>query len=171
MANWVYNASEYTARNFEVVPEGDHRVRILDVTEKVYSTGNEGFQITLEVAGYSSRLWYNLILDMREPQKTNQRLGMFFDSFGITDYSLNSYHGWIGKEGAVRVRHNSYNGRTTPTVAFCLGRSQQGRLPEWGKANASCESRNIFTEPVNSKPVANPASHLRFDGFKDGFKF
>lgn len=165
MANWIYNASEYNARNFELIPEGDHRVKIIDVTEKIYSSGNEGFQITLEAAGYNSRLWYNLILDTREPQKTNQRIGMFFDSFDIKNFDLNNYHQWIGRDGAVRVKHNSYNGRITPSVAFCLGRSQQGRLPEWGKANASCESRNVFTESVNPKPVASPVSHLKLDGF------
>ena len=53
MANWVYNASDYTARNFELIPEGDHRVRIKNVIEKVFSTGNEGFEITLDVPGYS----------------------------------------------------------------------------------------------------------------------
>ena len=104
MANWVYNSSEYSARNFELIPEGDHRVRIVDVTEKVYSSGNEGFMITLEVAGHNSRLWYNLILDTREPQRTNQRIGMFFDSFDIKDFDLNNYCEWIGSDGAVRPR-------------------------------------------------------------------
>ena len=57
MANWIYNASDYTARNFELIPEGDHRVRINNVIEKVFSTGNEGFEITLDVPGYNSKLW------------------------------------------------------------------------------------------------------------------
>lgn len=35
MAVWQYNPSDYTARNFEIIPEGDHRVRISNVQEKI----------------------------------------------------------------------------------------------------------------------------------------
>ena len=151
MANWTFNASDYTARNFELIPEGDHRVRILDVTEKVYSTGNEGFQITLEVAGHNSRIWYNLILDRMEPQKTNQRIGMFFDSFGITNFDLNRYETWIGLAGAVRVKHNSYGGKLTANVLFCLSRSQQDRLPKWESVPSASHEKDYFSEPPNTQ--------------------
>ena len=171
MANWVYNEREYTARNFEVVPEGDHRVRILDVAEKVYSTGNEGFQITLEVAGHNSRLWYNLILDTREPRKTNQRIGMFFDSFDIKNFDLNNYHQWIGRDGAVRVKHNSYNDRITPTVVFCLSRSQQGRLPKLEFSSTACQRTDYFSESAAPNPAATPVPRRNFNGFNDDFRF
>ena len=128
MANWVYNASDYTARNFELIPEGDHRVRIKNVIEKVFSTGNEGFEITLDVPGYNSKLWYYLILDPTEPAKTNQRLGMFFDSFNICDFDLSHFENWIERDGAVRVKHNIYNGSKTANVRFCLSRSQQSKF-------------------------------------------
>jgi hypothetical protein len=128
MANWTYNANDYTARNFELIPEGDHRVRIKNVIEKVFSTGNEGFEITLDVPGYNSKLWYYLILDPTEPAKTNQRLGMFFDSFNICDFDLSHFENWIERDGAVRVKHNIYNGSKTANVLFCLSRSQQSKL-------------------------------------------
>ena len=128
MANWTYNANDYTARNFELIPEGDHRVRIKSVIEKVFSTGNEGFEITLDVPGYNSKLWYYLILDPTEPAKTNQRLGMFFDSFNICDFDLSHFENWIERDGAVRVKHNIYNGSKTANVLFCLSRSQQSKF-------------------------------------------
>lgn len=134
MMNWNFNPSEYQARNFELVPEGDHKVVINNVVEKVFNSGNQGFEITLDVAGANSKLWYYLVLDPNERAKTNQRLGMFFDSFRVCDYNLSHYTDWIGKDGAVRVRHNVYNGSKTANVAFCLSRKQQDKLcvPEMG---------------------------------------
>ena len=128
MANWIYNASDYTARNFEPILEGDRRVRIKNVVEKVFSTGNEGFEITLDVPSYNSKLWYYLILDSTEPAKTNQRLGMFFDSFNICDFDLSHFENWIEKDGAVRVKHNTYNASTIASVTFCLSRNQQDKI-------------------------------------------
>lgn len=155
MANWVYNASDYTARNFELIPEGDHRVRIKNVIEKVFSTGNEGFEITLDVPGYNSKLWYYLILDPTEPAKTNQRLGMFFDSFDICDFDLSHFENWIERDGAVRVKHNIYNGSKTANVLFCLSRSQQGKiLPP--------QSTNHFSKTT---PAVIPNPRREFPGF------
>ena len=37
MANWTFNSKEYTARNFEVVPEGDYKVNINKVVEKIFN--------------------------------------------------------------------------------------------------------------------------------------
>lgn len=164
MANWTFDSNDYTAREFALIPEGDHRVRIIDVTEKVYSSGNEGFMITLEVAGHNSRLWYNLIPDAREPQKTNQRIGMFFDSFDIKDFDLNSYCEWIGSDGAVRVKHDTYNGKITAKVLFCLSRSQQGRLPTWEFTSTACQNTDYFTESAAPKPVASVPRRV-FNGF------
>ncbi len=154
MTNWKFNVTEYTERTFDLIPEGDHRVRINNVKEKVFSTGNEGFEITLDVSGSTSKLWYYLVLDPRESAKTNQRLGMFFDSFAIRDYDLSHYVDWIGKDGAVRVRHNTYNGSLTANVAFCLSRSQQDKL--------SIARANPFAESVSTRK-ANPVRE--FNGF------
>lgn len=157
MANWVYNASDYTARNFELIPEGDHRVRIKNVVEKVFSTGNEGFEITLDVPGYNSKLWYYLILDPTEPAKTNQRLGMFFDSFNICDFDLSHFEDWVGRDGAVRVKHNIYNGSKTANVLFCLSRSQQDKI-------LSRQSENHFSQTT---PDTIPTPKRDFPGFTE----
>ena len=135
MANWTFNSNDYTAREFAPIPEGDHRVRITKVVEKVFNSGKEGFEITLDVNGHNSKLWYYMVLDPMDRQKTNQRLGMFFDSFAITDYDLSHYDNWVGKDGAVRVKHGGYMGTITAQVAFCLGRKQQYRLPKWQNDN------------------------------------
>lgn len=159
MANWNYNPDEYKARNFELIPEGDHRVRISNVQEKVFSTGNEGFEITLDVPGHAGKLWYYLTLDPKDPLKTNQRIGMFFDSFAIHDFDLNHFEDWIGYDGAVRVKHNLYNGNISASVAFCLSRSQQKKFPSFGGYTSA--------KQVDSQPQCTPpaAEKNRFPGF------
>ena len=129
--NWKFNPNDYTVNDFAPIPVGDHRVRIFDVVEKRFSSGNEGFEITLEVSGHNSKLWFYLVLDHNDPKKTNQRIGAFFESFGIGDFDLSHYRSWVGKIGAVRVKHEEYMGKTSAKVAFCLSKKNQEKLPAW----------------------------------------
>lgn len=161
MAVWTYNSNDYTARNFAPIPEGDYRVTIADVTEELFNSGNEGFKITFDVPNHKSKLWYYLALDPREPKKTNQRIGMFFDSFAIQDEDLSHYNNWIGRDGAVRVKHNQYNGEIKANVAFCLSRSQQQKFPGF---NSSCANPQCMTTNPNT-PSSNQQN--RFDGFNN----
>ena len=131
MANWTFNPNEYTNNDFAPIPAGDHRVRINDVVEKTFGSGNEGFEITLDVSGHNSKLWYYLVLDRTDTKKTNQRIGAFFESFGITDYDLSHSRGWIGKLGGVRVKHEEYNGDQRAKVSFVLSKRNQEKLPAW----------------------------------------
>lgn len=131
MANWVFNPADYTATDFSIIPTGDHRVRINDVVEKTFSSGNNGFEITLDVSGHNGKLWFYLVLDHNDTKKTNQRIGTFFESFNIGDPDLSHYRSWIGKIGGVRVKHEEYNGSNTAKVAFCLSRKNQDKLPAW----------------------------------------
>ena len=137
MANWNYDPSQYQEKNFEIIPQGDYRVRIADVVEKKFSSGNEGYEMTLEVNGYNSKLWFYLVLNPNEPQKTNQRIGDFFDSFGITNPAMGSGKQWVGAVGAVRVKHEDYNGSTSAKVAYCLSRKNQEKLAPWKNGNTA----------------------------------
>jgi hypothetical protein len=128
---WTFNPNEYTTNDFAPIPQGDHRVRISDVAEKKFSSGNEGFEITLDVSGHSGKLWYYLVFDHNDTKKTNQRIGAFFESFGIGDFDLSHYRGWVGKIGGVRVKHEDYNGSPSAKVAFCLSKKNQEKLPAW----------------------------------------
>ena len=130
MANWIFNKAEYEEQDFAPIPAGDHRVRISEVIEKTFSSGNEGFEITLDVSGHNSKLWFYLVLDASDTKKTNQRIGSFFDSFGIADVNLANYRAWTGKVGAVRVKHEEYMGETKAKIAYCISRSKQDKLPE-----------------------------------------
>lgn len=127
---WNFDPNQYEEKEgFSIIPVGDHRVRIEDVISKQSKSGRDMFEITLAVSGHSSRLWYYLVLDPADPKKTNQRIGDFFNSFGITDYNMANYPRWKGKVGAVRVVHEEYNGEQQAKVRFCLNRKNQDKLP------------------------------------------
>lgn len=141
---WNFDPSQYEASDFSIIPQGDHRVRIEDVEfKKSKSSGNDMYEITLAVSGYNSRVWYYLTLNPSDPKKTNQKIGTFFDSFGITDFNMANYPRWKGKVGGVRVVHEEYNGENQAKVRFCLSRKNQDKLPpaKFGNAPAA----NNFT--------------------------
>ena len=131
MANWNYDPSQYSEKNFEIIPQGDYRARIEDVTEKKFKSGNEGYEITLDINGYNSKMWFYLVLDPSNAAATNQRIGDFFNSFGITSTAMGTGKQWIGAVGAVRVKHEQYEGKNTAKVAYCINRARQESLPAW----------------------------------------
>lgn len=141
---WQFDPNQYEEKEgFSIIPAGDHRVRIEDVIAKQSKSGRDMFEITLAVSGHSSRLWYYLVLDPSDPKKTNQRIGDFFNSFGITDYNMANYPRWKGKVGGVRVKHEQYNGENSAKVAFCLSRKNQDKLPPAKFASAAAETNNF----------------------------
>ena len=154
---WTFNPNEYDEQDFQIVPIGDHRVRIYDVISKNSKAGNEMYEVTLEVSGYGSKLWFYLVIDPTDSKKTNQRVGSFFESFGITDYNLANYIRWKGKVGAVRVKHEDYNGTTSAKVAFCLNRKNQDKLPpaKFNSTAASAAPVGGFT-PITDSDDALP---------------
>ncbi len=155
MANWNFDASQYKENDFQIIPVGDHRVRIADVNEKRFNSGNEGYEITLDVNGHGSKLWFYLVLDKSNIERTNQRIGEFFNSFGITNHAMGSGKQWIGAVGAVRVKHEEYNGNTSAKVAYCINRNRQDKLAPW---------KETGTAPVTSfADVQIPDAELPFN--------
>ena len=155
---WTFNPNEYEEQDFQIVPVGDHRVRIYDVISKNSKAGNEMYEVTLEVSGFSSKLWFYLVIDPNDSKKTNQRIGSFFESFGITDYNLANYIRWKGKVGAVRVKHEDYNGTTSPKVAFCLNRKNQDKLPPAKFNTEATASTTSNFDPITVDDDALPFS-------------
>ncbi len=150
MANWNFDPSQYKENNFQLIPVGDHRVRISEVTEKLYNSGNEGYEITLEVSGYASKLWFNLVLDRSNPAQTNQRIGEFFNCFGIRSTAMGSGKQWIGAVGAVKVKHEDYQGNTRARVAYCINRDAQSKLPMW--SNGGQQQSSPFVDESTISP-------------------
>ena len=48
---WNYDPSQYEEKNFEIIPVGDYRARISDVIVKKFNSGNDGYEITLDING------------------------------------------------------------------------------------------------------------------------
>ena len=177
MINWTYKKEDFKVGETNLIPEGDHRVVVNKVTLKTYRSGNDGFEITLDVSGYPNKLWHRIILDPTDPEKTNRHLGKFFESFGITDYDLNRFESWVGKDGAVRVKHDTYDGSAVAKVLFCITRAYQGKLPAWGQPSGSPKPKtvlapagNVFFDDVASvtneqDPPAPKISEQKFSGF------
>ncbi len=146
MANWNYNPNHYEERDFSIIPEGNYRVRISDVTEKIFRSGNEGYEIVLDVAGHSSKLWYRLVLNRENEKQTNQNLGAFFNSFGIANTQLGNGKQWIGKVGGVRVKHELYNGSMSAKVQYLISRSKQDELPAWQDKGTPAEQPIVIND-------------------------
>ena len=154
MANWNFDATQYREQDFQIIPVGDHRVRIEDVIEKRFNSGNEGYEITLSVNGYNSKLWFYLVLDASNIERTNQRIGEFFNSFGITNTAMGTGKQWIGSVGAVRVKHEEYNGNMSAKVAYCIAKNRQDQLAPWRTSDAVQTTTNSFApvEPPTDLP-------------------
>ena len=148
MATWNFDPNMYEEQDFTIIPVGDHRVRIVDVVERTFNSGNEGYEITLAVNGYNSKLWFYLVLDRNDPKKTNQRIGDFFNSFGISEFALGSGRQWIGKVGAVRVKHEEYNGNMSAKVAYVINRKKQDKLDPWKMDGAVTPGVNVSQEEL-----------------------
>lgn len=131
---WNYDPSQYEEKNFEIIPVGDYRARIAEVEEKTFKSGNQGYEITMEINGYNSRMWFYLVLDSGNPAATNQRIGDFFNSFGITSPAMGTGKQWVGAVGAVRVKHELYEGENRAKIAYCIARNRQDKLPAWKNA-------------------------------------
>jgi hypothetical protein len=129
---WTFDANQYDAnKTFELIPVGDHRVRIETVEEQISkNTGYEMFKLTLSASGYGSKLFHYVVFMPDRPEITNQNLGTIFDSFGIQQGNMNIYE-WQGKVGAARVKHEQYDGKPQAKIAYFLLRSKQDDLPPW----------------------------------------
>ena len=156
---WNFDPNQYEEKEgFSIIPVGDHRVRIEEVVSKQSKSGRDMFEITMAVSGHSSRLWYYLVLDPADPKKTNQRIGDFFNSFGITDYNMANYSRWNGKVGAVRVVHEEYNGEQQAKVRFCLNRKNQDKLPPAKFSTEATASTGGNFAPISVDDDALPFS-------------
>ena len=107
MLKWTFDPTNYSKEDFELIPEGDYRVRIDDAVEETSKSGKSMIKLTLSVNGFASKLFNWIVLDAERPQYTNQRLGRIYDSFQIEQGSL-ELSKWKGKVGGASVKHEKY---------------------------------------------------------------
>ena len=131
MINFQYNASEYEEKSFQLIPEGDHRIRIAEVVEQTSNSGKQMLKFTFDVSGYSSKLFYYLVFDPSNSKMTNQKIGDLYKCFDITNPNINMYPQYVGRVGACRVKHEDYNGEKQARVWYLLNKQAQAKLPAW----------------------------------------
>ena len=152
--NWNYDANDYQETSYVVIPEGIHRARISKAEEKTYNSGREGIAITFDISGYSGKVFYNLVFMPENRQQTNQKLGSLFNSFGIpNDMNCNT---WVGKVGAICVKHEDYQGEKQARFHYCVNKSKQDTLPPWKEplSGDSAPEQNSGFAPATANPFA-----------------
>lgn len=122
---WQYKREE---RQFDEIPEGTYRVRIVSAEKAVSKTsGNDMLVIKMEVSGQKSHIWRYISFLPDRPEVTNRMLTEFFDSFGIEEgnFNLASY---VGKAGAAVIKHDE-QGRAK--ISYFIKKDKQDELPPW----------------------------------------
>lgn len=157
--NWNYNPDHYTSNIPDILDEGDYRVCITSAKSTVAKNGTEGLEITFDVNGHSNNLKHYIWFNPDDVQRTNVKLGQFFNSFAIAPDEQNNCVPWINKKGAVHVIHSEYKGRTIAKVAFCIEHDKQDKLPDWQDDSFADEIEKSFKE---SQTVTQP-----FTSWKD----
>ena len=87
--------------------------------------------LQLEVSGSTKILYHYIVFMPDKAEITNRMLTQFFDSFkDITegDFNMNN---WIGKVGAVMLKHEEYNGNMRERISYFISADKQSDLPPW----------------------------------------
>ena len=135
--DWNFNANDYEEQSFKPIPVGDHRVRILTAEEQTSNSGRQMIKLVLNVSGHNSTIWHFLVFMPENQKLTNQKLGELWNSFGIPQGNFNLQE-WVGKVGAAKVKHDTYNNEPSAKIAYFINKDRQDKLPAWKEpSNAS----------------------------------
>ena len=147
---WEYKREE--SSEFQVIPEGEYRIRIKSADKAVSKSGNDMLKLTFEVSGYNSLLFHYIVFMADRPEITNRMLTQFFDSFKDIPEGEFDTNKWIGKVGAAKVKHEEYNGNKSAKIHYFINANKQGSLPAWKEP----------TKNTNTTATANTTS-VEFD--------
>lgn len=110
MSNWNYSASNYdpTAPIFELVPEGNKRLEILEAYKALTKSGKDMLVVRFAVVGAKGKInWYCV-----NTERFQASFDKFIESFGISpedaEYALthNEFDDWRGLRGAAKIKHD-----------------------------------------------------------------
>ena len=127
---WEYKREESNSE-FQVIPEGEYRIRIKSADKAVSKSGNDMLKLAFEVSGYNSQLFHYIVFMPDRPEITNRMLTQFFDSFKDIPEGEFDTNKWIGKVGACKVKHEEYNGKQSAKIHYFINANKQGSLPAW----------------------------------------
>lgn len=155
MIQWKYNATqakeEDEKRNYVLIPVGNHRVRVENVEAQTSKTGKDMWKFTFQVSGYNGKLFYYMVFNPENSGMTNRNLMNLWDSFGLQEGDMNESH-FLGKVGAVKVKHEQYNGDMTAKVSYVLKKKDQRDLPPW-KEPGTTQAANPLLDDTDFAPI------------------
>lgn len=140
---WNYQREE---RKFEALPEGKYRVRIKEADKAVSKSGNDMLALQLEVSGSTKILYHYIVFISDRPEITNRMLTQFFDSFKDIEEGDFNMNNWIGKVGAVMLKHEEYNGEKRERISYFISADKQGDLPAWQNPDGTKVDADGFME-------------------------
>ena len=144
--DWNFKREE---QQFEVVPEGSHRIRIKSAEKAISKSGNDMLALQFEVSGMKPLLYHYIVFLKDRPEITNRMLTQFFDSFaGIPEGQFDTSK-WIGQVGACVVKHEEYNDRTTARISYFIRRDKQDELPNWREPDGTEVDKDGFMKATD----------------------
>ena len=140
---WNYQREE---RKFEALPEGKYRVRIKEADKAVSSKGNDMLVLQLEVSGSTKILYHYIVFMPDKAEITNRMLTQFFDSFKDIEEGDFNMNNWLGKVGAVMIKHEEYNGEKRERISYFISADKQADLPAWQNQDGTKVDADGFME-------------------------
>ena len=130
MIDWKFDSNDYEEQSFKPIPVGDHRVRTASAEEQTSNSGRQMIKLVLNVSGHNSTIWHFIVFMPENQKLTNQKLGELWNSFGIPQGNFNLKE-WVGKVGAAKVKHDTYNNEPSAKIAYFINKDRQDKIPTW----------------------------------------
>jgi hypothetical protein len=163
---WDYKRTE-SEKNYGPIPVGDYRVRITKAEMAVSSTGNDMINLQFDVSGTNKKLFHHIVNLKDRPEITNRKLTEFYDSFAEIPEGSGDLASWVGKVGAVHVKHREWNGETQAQVGWFIDAKRQSSLPAWvepqGKQDGESASAAVQADADGFMQIPAGAEELPFD--------
>ncbi len=143
---WKYERQE---RQFAIIPEGEHRIRVRSAEKAVSKNGRDMISLQFDVSGRNEILYHYIVFLDDKPEITNRSLTQFFDSFkDIEEGDFNLNH-WIGKVGACKIKHEEtdYNGGSTQArIHYFIAANKQQGLAPWKEPESALDGKKDWTD-------------------------
>lgn len=138
MVNWNFNPNDVKEVNFEPAPAGDTRVKVVSMTEKKSQSGLDMWEFIFKPSGGYSNIYWYLTFDPNNPTMTNTNLRSLWNSFGLAGVPTTNVTSqfFTNAIGAVRVKHDIYNGETRAKVHYLITKEKQVAIPQWQESKS-----------------------------------
>jgi hypothetical protein len=149
---WNYNEENYKEGvPFRPLPIGNYRVRIAETEIRKSKSDLPYINLKFDVSGNSSYLWDMIMLvptGKLTKEMIDQNLGNIYNCFGIPADQRNKEETWVGKVGAVKVKHEIKNGEPEAKLCFYYPKSNQEKLqlPPWQEPQREAKPKQEYAQ-------------------------